>query len=98
MRLNKSEVEAIKSTYANIFPDGLVYLFGSRVDDHKKGGDIDLYLVPDQALTVSEAYEKKSQFRLELKDKIGEQKIDIIIAKDKTRSIEKEALNTGVLL
>lgn len=98
MRLKTYEVEAIKETYTHIFADGLVYLFGSRVDDHKKGGDIDLYLVPDQPLTVSEAYDKKSKFRLELKDKIGEQKIDIIIAKDHTRSIEKEALRTGILL
>ncbi len=98
MRLENYEVAAIKETCSHIFTNGLVYLFGSRVDDHKKGGDIDLYLIPNQPLSASESHDKKSKFRLALKDKIGEQKIDIIIAKDCTSSIEKEALRTGVLL
>jgi len=29
-----------------VFEEGNIYLFGSRADDTKKGGDIDLYLCP----------------------------------------------------
>jgi len=98
MRLKKYEVKAIKDTYTKVFSNGLIYLFGSRADDSKKGGDIDLFLVPDEDLSTSEAFDKKSQFRLQLIEKIGEQKIDVIVSKDQKRSIEQEALRTGILL
>jgi predicted nucleotidyltransferase len=38
------EVKAIKQTYDEVFKYGDIYLFGSRVDDTQKGGDIDLYI------------------------------------------------------
>ena len=42
MRLNEQEVNAIKESASKIFGDTVqVYLFGSRVDDDKKGGDIE---------------------------------------------------------
>ena len=43
-------------------------------------------------------FKNKLRFLVELKLKIGEQKIDVIIAKDLSRDIEKEALKTGVKL
>jgi len=44
MRLSMLEVKAIKQTYDEVFKYGDIYLFGSRVDDTQKGGDIDLYI------------------------------------------------------
>ena len=44
MRLSTYEVDAIKDTFKDIFQNGDIYLFGSRIDDDKKGGDIDLYI------------------------------------------------------
>lgn len=98
MRLTTYEITSIKETFKEIFGDGKIFLFGSRVDDAKKGGDIDLYIKLDCSLDTKERLHKKSQFRIKLEDKIGEQKIDIIISKDINKSIEKEALATGVLL
>jgi hypothetical protein len=47
MRLNPEQIAVIKSTVARIVPaeelNG-VRLYGSRVDDAKRGGDIDLML------------------------------------------------------
>ncbi|MDC7243021.1 MAG: nucleotidyltransferase domain-containing protein, partial [Sphaerochaetaceae bacterium] len=50
------------------------YLFGSRVDSTKKGGDIDL-------LVVSKKLEKKDirTLRIEFCKNFGEQKIDILL-------------------
>jgi hypothetical protein len=42
MRLTPQEIQAIKETFLNTFDKGNIYLFGSRVDDTKRGGDIDL--------------------------------------------------------
>jgi len=98
MRLTTKEIQAIKKVFQEVFSDGKIYLFGSRVDDSKKGGDIDLYIDLSCKLTVKEELKKRSEFRLKLYEIIGEQKIDIVISKDKSRSIEKEILKTGVLL
>ena len=69
MRLTKKEIDAITSTFKEIFEDGKIYLFGSRVDDSKKGGDIDLYI---QIENKNNILEKKLNFLVNLKRKIGE--------------------------
>ncbi len=98
MRLSTYEIGSITKTFKEIFKDGKIYLFGSRVDDDKRGGDIDLYIQLNYPLDTKERLSKKSQFRIKLEDKIGEQKIDIIISTDKTRDIEKIAIRDGIML
>lgn len=45
MRLSPDQIQAIKTTAQDVLGDGVqVLLFGSRVDDSRKGGDIDLYI------------------------------------------------------
>ncbi len=96
MRLQPQEIAFIKKAFKNHFKAGEIYLFGSRVDDSKKGGDIDLYLCPqDESVNL---HQKKIAFLVELDKTLGEQKIDAIIAKDKTRLIEQEALTNGIEL
>jgi predicted nucleotidyltransferase len=96
MRLSTFEITAIKQNAKNIFGDAAkVYLFGSRVDDSKKGGDIDLYVISENQDNL---YEKKIKFLSALDMSLGEQKIDIVIAKDKNRPIEKEAIAKGIEL
>lgn len=54
MRLNSKELEAVRSVLS-CSPKGGVWLFGSRVDDSRRGGDIDLYWEPEQAVTLRQA-------------------------------------------
>jgi len=74
MRLNKTEREIIKNTVKNLDGKAKIYLFGSRVDNKKKGGDIDL-LVISSKLNFSH---KLKILRL-LYEKLGEQRIDLVI-------------------
>jgi len=96
MRLTYFEQNIIRKTFTEIFESGDVYLFGSRVDNSKKGGDIDLYLVPDKKF--EDESDKTIQFLIKLDKDLGEQKIDVVLAKDKNRAIEKEALKKGINL
>lgn len=94
MRLNSFYKETIKSAFYNVFSTGSIFLFGSRIDDNQKGGDIDLYLQIDEKPT----FEKKVQFLAMLKRKLGEQKIDIVFNEDSSRDIEKEIKKWAVKL
>ncbi len=98
MRLTTYEITSIKESFRQAFGDGQIYLFGSRVDDNLKGGDIDLFIELDITYTFKESLDKINEFKIKLYDKIGEKKIDVIISKDKSRLIEQEALNKGILL
>lgn len=93
MRLKSEEISAIKKVFTQIFGIGRIFLFGSRVNDNLKGGDIDIYIIPEQK---NDLYVKKLTFLVSLKKIIGDQKIDVVIAKDHNRAIEKEALENGV--
>jgi len=43
--ITKKEINIIKDKVKTIFRETLIYLFGSRTDNSKRGGDIDLYVV-----------------------------------------------------
>jgi len=90
MRLNSEEVHIIKSAILSKDPDAKIYLFGSRVDKQAKGGDIDI-LVLSQHLTQESARSIKTA----IFEKLEEQKLDILIAKDDQDPLVKIALKTG---
>ena len=49
MRLTPAQINIIKSTTQAVLGDGLqVTLFGSRVNDAARGGDVDLYIETPQ--------------------------------------------------
>ncbi len=77
MRLSKFEIDTINKLAGKHFGNGtIVFLFGSRTDDGKKGGDIDLLIKNDdtQLLTLI----SKIRFLADLKAIIGNRKIDVI--------------------
>jgi len=77
MRINKEYIKSIKRATQELFGHKVkVYLFGSRANDHKKGGDIDLYIETEIKENV---FEKKLNLIGSLHKALGEQKIDIVI-------------------
>ncbi len=96
MRLTQEEINHIKRYVSEVFGvKSRVFLFGSRVDDAKKGGDIDLLIEPVEA---QDECMQATQLSVKLKLALGDQKIDIVVARDPNRLIELEARRTGVLL
>jgi len=93
MRLSDAERGAIRRTIADFDPEAMVYLFGSRTDDTKHGGDIDLLIMSNHLKQGD-----RGKIRWNLWEQIGEQKIDIIIARDDTDPFVKIALQNGVPL
>ncbi|MHB1688926.1 MAG: nucleotidyltransferase family protein [Ignavibacteriaceae bacterium] len=74
MRLKKDIAEFITRYVKGNFPDAKVYLFGSRADDNKKGGDIDVLILSNEKLSFSDL----SKMRINFYKSFGEQKIDLI--------------------
>ena len=100
MRLSTEQIKAIKQETELFFGAGAqVWLFGSRVDDTKKGGDIDLYLRPvvNDAAQLAKA---RFAFLARLKQRIGDQKIDLVLqrAGDEDLPIHVHAKQQGVRL
>ncbi|MCF8367419.1 MAG: nucleotidyltransferase domain-containing protein [Bacteroidales bacterium] len=79
MRLSDFQIEAIQHSAKRFFGEKVrVYLFGSRIDNNSKGGDIDLLIRSGNEFMT---YTNKLLFLVELKKKIGEQKIDVVFDK-----------------
>jgi predicted nucleotidyltransferase len=101
MRITPSQKQIICESAAKYFGDDTcVWLFGSRVDDQAKGGDIDLYIEP-QIQNAADLIAAKLQLLRDLHKKIGEQKIDVVLRSSDARvnlPIYRIAKETGVQL
>jgi predicted nucleotidyltransferase len=100
MRLPDTQRQAIKAIVADIVgPESRVWLFGSRVDDTKLGGDIDLLIETDATLTNRVAVLCKSEGRFA--KVLGDRKIDVLLKDARNaqeQSIYQVARATGTPL
>lgn len=99
MRLTHEQVCVIKEQVAAHFgPRAEVWLFGSRVDDTGRGGDIDLYIETD--LRPEQFLDREMRLYAQLQRRFGERHIDIVThsAGAPLRAIHREARATGVPL
>ena len=93
-------MEAIKSAAAEVFGgDAQVWLFGSRADDNRRGGDIDLYIEIGSA-SAGERARLEARLWARLQRLLGERKIDIVTHARGAplRPIDQQAMDTGVRL
>jgi hypothetical protein len=82
IRLSYYDVDIIKQAFRHHFMDNdELWIFGSRVDTSKKGGDIDLYIETHYP-NPEQVVDAKINFLVEVQGKIGERKIDVVIKLD----------------
>jgi len=78
MRLTQEQIQAIKQTAdAVLGKNARVVLFGSRTDDSKKGGDIDLLFETDRVIANRAA--TMGALYVALIRQLGDRKIDILL-------------------
>ncbi len=96
MRLSESEVSIIKKVITKHIPDAKIMLFGSRVYDDKRGGDIDIFVQTNQNITLKNQLEILTQIEL-----CGvERKVDLVLKAPNTKekSIFATIFKEGIVL
>jgi predicted nucleotidyltransferase len=74
LRLTADEITAIREEVGRLDPKAEVYLFGSRVDDTARGGDVDLLVVSDRL-----GFRDVLRLRTGILDRIGWQQLDLVV-------------------
>jgi predicted nucleotidyltransferase len=93
MRILLEEQTAIISTITRFDKDSEIYLFGSRLDDTKRGGDIDVLVKSDIICRSMLAHIEDDLFRT-----IDEQKIDFVLTrKNGPNSFSRMVLAKGAV-
>jgi predicted nucleotidyltransferase len=99
MRLSQLDQETIHATVAELFgADAVVHVFGSRVNDSARGGDIDLLVQSPEP--VPDRRRKALQLVARLQLRLGDQPIDVLVLDPETARtpFHEEALRSGVRL
>lgn len=97
MRLTPEEVAGITTAVAEVFgPEAVVRLFGSRVRDDLKGGDIDLLV---EVPPGRETFKDECALSRALEDRLGERRVDVLLVAPETDRgwITREAME-GIVL
>jgi len=95
MRITEQEKNTIIDAVKSVDPDAKVWLFGSRADDNKKGGDIDIAIFSE---IIDKDVMLKIQVRRYIYNRIGEQKIDIVTTDSGKEAVFRLAVEEGIQL
>ena len=99
MRLTPDQIEAIKGAARTVLGDGArVTLFGSRTNDARRGGDIDLMF--ETPRNLDNCVVVAGQLYVALIRSLGERKIDVVLKDAATAEapVMRVARETGVAL
>lgn len=99
MRLSPQHVEIIRQAAHQLAgDDARIRLFGSRVDDHARGGDVDLMLELDHS--IAEPAQLAASLAARISRGMDGRKVDVIIRAPNLLQlpIHQIALEEGVLL
>ncbi len=93
MRLSKEQRQILVRVITSHDPDAEIHLFGSRVNDRARGGDIDLLVISNKLNLMS-----KLDILGELHRELGDRRIDLIVTSDASRPFERIAKTEGIRL
>jgi len=93
MRLQKRILDKLETALHHSFGDVNVYLFGSRVDDTKKGGDIDIAIQSD--ISREEFRKNKIKFLRYLLSDGFDFPIDVVNYNTKDELLKNQIMTTG---
>ena len=96
MRLQKVIIDKIKEAIYDSFGNVNIYLFGSRTDDMKSGGDIDLAI--DVDISRIEFRKNKIRFLTTLIKKEFDLKIDLVNYNTKDLLLKYQIEKNGILI
>lgn len=94
MRLSKRVINILQENIKKSFGEVTIYLFGSRTDDNKRGGDIDLAI--DTKLSREEFRKKKSLFLALLIRMDFDYQIDVVNFNTKDRLLYDEIQRNSI--
>jgi len=101
MRLTEFQTFQIQKETLRFFgSQSHAWLFGSRVDDDKRGGDIDLYIEPE-IQNPEELVDAKLKFLVKMHRVLGDQKIDLVLHRAQSKRdlpVYRIAKETGARL
>lgn len=102
MRLSAVERHAVESACREALPAGArVLLFGSRLDDSRRGGDIDLLVELPEPLSADDVVDRRSRFTARLYRLLEERRIDVVMTQQGSpdrRAVVAAARQQGIEL
>jgi predicted nucleotidyltransferase len=93
MRITQDEKKVLIQAVQNLDRNAKIWLFGSRVDDTKKGGDIDIAILSDKIGRLD-----RIKIRQDIIALLGEQKLDIVVSSDGRDPFFRLAIENGVCI
>lgn len=95
MRLDNAIIQFLKSEFSQKVPDAVLYLFGSRIDNNAKGGDIDLMIISQARISTQTLRSIRTKFY----QQFGWQKIDMVnFVQDESPTFRQLIQSTAILL
>jgi len=99
MRLSLQQIDIIKNQIESVLGSAKkIILFGSRVNDEEKGGDIDLYIETDHV--QDNRASTASRIAASIQISLGDRKIDVLLVDPSTmiQPVHIKAQQEGIVL
>jgi predicted nucleotidyltransferase len=91
MRITEEEKATLVDAVREQDPGARIWLFGSRADERKRGGDIDIAVLSSKIGRL-----QRTLIRRAIVDALGEQKVDLVVSTDGSDPFFRLAIEKGI--